>query len=350
MGKKAIIVLISIVIAILFLYYPSVSVSAAKDGIEICTTAIIPSLFPFFILTNLWYNIGVMQKLSDVFGRLTSIAFHLPPAASAPLIFGTLSGFPVGAQTAIRLYEDGKLSKSETEQTLMFCSNAGPAFVIGFIGNTVFQNQSIGFVLWTIHLLGAAIIGIVFRPKVHPHKKVEISDKEYSLKILPSLTQAISKAGTSIFAVCIFIISFTILIRHLQNVVPLQFRNSLMFTILYGIIELSSGSVMLTTIDPHVAFVAISGLLAWSGLCVHCQVLSSTDTGSLRFVKYFCGKSLHAALSVALACLIAPSLSYEPSYKAMFGHILQLLPILIATAFITIILKTTTGKVRRNRI
>ena len=38
--------------------YPQPSMEAAKSGLALCYNVIIPSLFPFFVLSSWWWNWG----------------------------------------------------------------------------------------------------------------------------------------------------------------------------------------------------------------------------------------------------------------------------------------------------
>lgn len=48
------------------IYYSDTSAAAAKEGLELCFNVIIPSLFPFFVMSSLVVELGFAEKL----GRL----------------------------------------------------------------------------------------------------------------------------------------------------------------------------------------------------------------------------------------------------------------------------------------
>ncbi len=70
--------------------------------------------------------------------------FRAGGACSSALALGFVGGYPVGARTAIALYENGQCSKTEAERLLAFCNNSGPAFILGGGGHRDLRQQPCG--------------------------------------------------------------------------------------------------------------------------------------------------------------------------------------------------------------
>ena len=313
MKKQIPTLLFTAVAAISFLFYPQISSVAVQGGIYTCTTALIPSLFPYFIITNLCLSQGILQRLSKKTGKYIMAIFHLSGEASAALLVGTLSGFPVGGQTAIKLYDTQQITKKEAEHLLMFCSNAGPAFIIGVIGSGLFQDSAIGLYLWLIHLLGALLIGIIFRKKLPKQEMAERKRTERPPSVFHSFSVSVIDAGYATLRVCMFVVFFSILCAHLHHILPANWTTNGYFAVLLGSLELSNGVTMLKNFSPAASFIAISALLAWNGVCVHCQVLSAIGEKHLSTKHYFIGKLLHIFISIILAGLVASLFPFRSS-------------------------------------
>ena len=105
------------------------AITGAQDGIALCLQTVIPSLFPFILLSILLTNtlLGHAIPLLRPLGRL----FHLPSGSESLLICAFLGGYPVGAQTVSSLFQNGQLPRSTADRMLTFCNNAGPAFLFG---------------------------------------------------------------------------------------------------------------------------------------------------------------------------------------------------------------------------
>lgn len=351
MKKRALLLLIIVAAAVILLLHPEISSGAVTSALTVCGVSIIPSLFPYFVLTNLYFSLGCSHLLTDKIGRVMQRLFHLPSETGAPFLLGCIAGFPVGAQSAIRLYEEEQITKDDAEQALLFCSNAGPAFIFGVIGARLFQSTFVALCLWLIHLSGALMIGMLLRPPKQSGQSYKLHDPAADRSILSALTDAISQAGNSTLRVCMFIIFFSIAAGYLKAVVPTAWSSKPWFILSLGALELAGGSTMLEGLAQPSAFVIISALLAWNGLCVHCQVLSAIGKKPLSFKKYFLGKSLHILISVTLSCMIAPLLPFqavcaatESSYSTDFPSIALLI---IMGLFIV---KTSSGNKEEFRI
>ena len=120
---------------------PEVSVSAARDGMQLCLNVIIPSLFPFFVLSTLAVDMGMITSLGRLAGKIMVPLFRVNGSCAGAFLLGILGGYPVGARTAISLYESGSCTKPEAERLLSFCNNSGPAFILGVVGAGIFYSS-----------------------------------------------------------------------------------------------------------------------------------------------------------------------------------------------------------------
>ena len=126
------------------LLLPEVSAQAARDAMLLCAQTLIPSLFPFFVLSSLLIACGASELLSALLSPLMRPLFGLSGTGAAALALGLCGGYPVGARTAAELVENGALSRDEGERLLAFCNNAGPGFLLGVCGAGVFSSSRAG--------------------------------------------------------------------------------------------------------------------------------------------------------------------------------------------------------------
>ena len=119
--------------------YPNDTMTAAKDGLSLCFNIILPSLFPFFVLSSLLVELGFARYLGKFLEGLMRPLFNVSGACSLAFALGFIGGYPTGAKTAIAIYEKGLCTKTEGERLLSFCNNSGPAFILGVVGAGVFS-------------------------------------------------------------------------------------------------------------------------------------------------------------------------------------------------------------------
>lgn len=340
--KTVTIFVATIILASCVLIFPELSIQAMVDSLGTCVHSVVPALFPYLVVTNLWLTMGITTSLSRYFGRFVRTVFHLPAQASPALLLGSISGFPIGAHTVSKLYRNKLLTKSEAEQTLFFCSNAGPAFVISYLGGVVLNSHKLGFMLWSIHLIGAIILGVLFRPIGLPQNEEDHEQTITPPVFLSSLSSSILSAGKSVFGICIYICFFGILTKLIMTLIPLENMNTLS-TILFGFLEITAGTERLDTFSNQTAFVLSSALLAWNGLCVHCQAISSADNTDLSFKRYFIGKIMHIFISITFAC-VASAFVFPPHKGSLLLLLLPLLCVILITAS-SMTAKTSSGKI-----
>ena len=301
------------------LLHPQEAVDAAKTGMHLCVNVVVPSLFPFLILSGLVVRLGFAQSLKRILEPVMRPVFGLSGSCASALALGLIGGYPVGAKTAVSLYRERQINKKEVERLLAFCNNCGPAFLFGVVGAGVFANSRIGLLLYLIHILASILVGIVFQllfgsvpssfNKTHPANEMQSFPKALTGSIQDAISSSLNIGG--------FIVSFTILIRFAFSAGLIPAIGGLLARIpgishsdseamLVGMIELSSGVWGLkeasAALPSKVAMAAF--MLGWAGLCVHCQVLSFTEDEDLSIRPYLTGKLLHGIISTLLFGLL----------------------------------------------
>ena len=145
------------------LLFPDTGTQAAHDALVLCAQTVIPSLFPFFVLSSLLVQSDVPRLLSRAMAGVMYPLFGVSGAGASALILGLLGGYPVGARTVAELYGRGEIAREEAEQLLAFCNNSGPGFFLGVCGTAVFGSARAGMYLYLIHVGAALVTGVLLR-------------------------------------------------------------------------------------------------------------------------------------------------------------------------------------------
>ena len=319
------------------LLFPAQSVTAAKDGVQLCLNVIVPSLFPFFVLSTLCVELGLIQALGSLTGPLMAPLFRVGGACAGAFLLGIVGGYPVGARTAIALYESGQCSRDEAERLMSFCNNSGPAFILGVVGAGIFSSSAAGLWLYGAHVAASILVGLLFRF----YGKGTVTVSEFSPARSPDCSvseifiRAVKDAFSSAMNICAFVIFFTVVIRllfltgiitRLASVLVLLLgnlglRQDMAESLLSGAIEMTSGvwslRDMAASLGNRLCMAAF--ILGWAGLSVHCQVLSFIGKSGLSTRTYFFGKLLHGILSAALVFLLSRHLGWNHSVSAILA-------------------------------
>lgn len=274
-------------------------VRAAQEAVALCLETVIPSLFPFMVLSSLLIRCGQAAALGRRMSGLMRPLFGLSGAGAGALALGLVGGYPTGARAAAELVRRGELSAQEGERLLAFCNNAGPGFLLGVCGAAVFDSGRAGAWLYLIHAAGAVLTGLLLRGR--GAGEIRPPGAGSPLPLHAALPGAVRGACASMAAVCGFVVLFS------TAAAPLKAAGaSVPRALLLGALELTGG---VTALPPtRVGFVACAAMLGWGGLSVHAQTLAMLEGSGLGTRRYFCGKALHALLSAALAVPVAARL------------------------------------------
>lgn len=266
----------------------------AQEGVMLCMKTLVPSLFPFFVLSAMLTGSlsGCSSRLLRPLGR----CLHIPEGAEVLLAVGLLGGYPVGAQNIADACRTGLLDRDSGARMLAFCNNAGPAFLFGVVGGA-FCEWWVSWALWGIHILSALFVAAVL-----PAGRDTRSGCVRPAPI--GMTEALSRAVRVMALVCGWVVLFRMLLCFLARwglwALPVSVQVALS-----GLLELSNGCVLLTKIPcAGLRFAVASGMLALGGLCVTMQTASVSE--SVSMACYYPGKLLQGSVSVALALLCQP--------------------------------------------
>lgn len=270
------------------------AVSSAADGIQLCLRTVIPSLFPFFVLSGVINSCLLGRKF--VFLRPIGRLCKIPEGAESLLVLGLMAGYPVGAQLIAQSCETGNLSKADARRMLGFCSNAGPAFIFGILSHLFSDPKAVWF-LWGIHILSALVTGCIL-----PGKSTKNSH------IVPgtplSFISSLHNATRVMASVCGLIIVFRVILGYCNRwflwLAPVEMQVAIS-----GVVELANGCVLLQYLPQEgMRFLIAGTLLGFGGLCVLMQTLAVTKKIGTGW--YFPGKVIQAVISFLLCSLVQP--------------------------------------------
>ena len=310
---------------------PQSALEAARNGLELCGNVIIPSLFPFFVLSSLVVDLGLAGYLGRLLERVMRPLFRVNGACASALALGFIGGYPVGARTAISLYQNGMCSRTEAQRLLAFCNNSGPAFILGVVGAGVFASSRVGVLLCLAHALASVCVGVLFRfypgdGKGRRGGGAPAAPRFQARRFTAVFTGAVKNSFLSTLNICAFVIFFTVVLQMLVTtgvlpgmarllgllLSPLGLTEEWARRLLTGLVEISSGVWTLTgegTFRGRLTMAAF--LLGWAGLSVHCQVLSFLGDSGLSARTYLAGKLLHGGLSALFVALLVRFLPLE---------------------------------------
>ena len=320
--KQFIIPFILVLFTISLIIFSSTNLSSAKNGLILWANSIVPSLFPFFVATELLTHTNLIYNMGKLLNKFMKPFFNIRGEGSFALIMGIISGYPMGAKISANFRKNNICSKEECERLLSFTNNSGPLFIIGTVGITMFGNSTIGFLLLFTHLLASLTVGFLFRFWKYKAKEKTNLQKYESNKIneitLSNLGGIIGNSITNSINTILLIGGFVVLFSVILNIIKtsnllnilcnfinpifnlLNIPTSFSSGFISGIIELTNGLNIICTLPEKkisINIILASFLLGLGGISVLLQVWSVISKTDLSIKPYIIGKILHAFFS-----------------------------------------------------
>ena len=321
--RRNIVPIIFVIFLIGLVLFSRSNLYAAKAGLKLWANNVVPSLFPFFIATNLLGHTNVINHISKRCNKFVRPIFNVPGQSAYALLLGIISGYPVGAKIVTDLRNSNLCTKDEGERMLCFTNNSGPLFIIGTVGITLFSNTSIGILLLITHILSAITVGIILGLLSRVKKAHTAINNSYSsVPVKPCtfsnlgavLSDAILDASKTIIMIGGFVVIFSVVISILNTSHILKAFSYLLYpmlkllnvdtsfatSLLSGIIELTNGVSLVCSVPNKSIFVNIvlcAFLLGFGGISVLLQVLSISSKSDLSIKKYIYGKLLQGIIA-----------------------------------------------------
>ena len=310
---------------------PSTAARAAARSLEICATRLIPSLFLFIALTGIITSTRIADFIGRLFERPFVWLFGISPAGVCAFILGSVGGFPIGAVTAKRLYDDKLLTRDETARLIAFSSNAGMAFCVGGIGVSLYGSAAVGWQIYLCSLVSAVIIGIA-QNRGGTARRVEMKGKptgespaqntqsillthnaqpqsrppQSARQILSAVSDSIAAAGLTMLKICAFAVFFGV-VGELSSAALTRiaghfgYAGDKLSAIFACLCELTLASRLSCELSPALSIPLCSFAAGFAGMSVHMQ--TAAVVGEIPLGRYFIAKTAQGVLAAVLSAI-----------------------------------------------
>lgn len=347
-----------IVMALLMLLYPRASWEAGTRGLAIWWDVLFPSLFPFFVLSEVMLGFGIVHFLGKLLDPLMKPLFRIPGSGGFVAAMGFASGYPVSAKLATKLRQQGLVSREEGERLVAFTTSSDPIFLIGAVSVGFFGNPKLAAVLAAAHYGSALLVGLMMRfygknstsfethtsPADEETKKMSRFSLRAALLAMHEarindgrnlgelLRQAVGSSLQLMAVVGGLVVFFSVVLEvltasHFMNTLYAAVRSllpvlslpaELAEPLVGGLFEVTLGakaSAAPEGIPLMFKAAAAAFILSWGGLSVHAQVASILNGADLRYVPFLAARLIHAILSAILLIILwNPLMGSLPAY------------------------------------
>lgn len=286
-------VAIFLVLIFLILTHSSTSLYYALTGLNLWFTKMIPSLFPFMILSGIMVRLNLTESFSALLYPVLRPVLKVSKNVCYGIIMGFLCGFPMGARVTRDLLDRNMITDEEGDFLLAFCNNIGPVYFCSFVlpllkrslvWPYVFGMYGIPFLYGILlrHTLCRNMYSAGSKSSLNRRELTACKKGRFTISLLEQIDSSIISATQSILNLGGYMILFNLLnlIPHVlisYQGMPMVIRN-----LIAPLLEITGGLSMLGTSLPLFSLL----ILPFGGLSCIAQTYSMIKHSSLSITRY----------------------------------------------------------------
>lgn len=296
-------------ILIIFLLNINIVLTSVTDASVIFYTKIFVSVFPFIILSNILIYFNYHLFLNKIFKKPLNKLFNIS-SSSIIFILSILSSMPSNSIYTKNLLDNKLININEANKILTFTYFPSISFMIGTVGYKMFNNIKIGIIILLSNYIYNILIGIYLRKdKINftLENKNFINKTSFFDMLTNTILNAFKTCAIILGNLIIFIIIINILNKYLNI-------NNTLLSILSGLLELTTGSNMLSLLDININLkIALTSLIInFSGLSILFQSKSILNDYNINIKRILIIKLI---FSIIISILLYIFLYYSALYS-----------------------------------
>lgn len=280
-----------LIFSILLILKPEICKTATIKSIILCAKIIVPSFLPFISCVLFISNSSYLNNLKFL-NPITKKILKLDGEQFFIFLLSFIGGYPIGAKLLSNAVENKKISAKKAGYMLLYCTNAGPAFIISAVGTEMLGSKKAGIILLVSHILSGIIIRFfAFDFSV---KSINKSIKSKRLELADNFVLSVAEASKSVFSICVYVILFSGINAYL-----LHLSNHFKF-LKYVRLALEVTNSIAETKNIYI----ISFLLGFGGIAVWCQIISIAKNIELNILKFSIFRIFQGLISLTLTFVL----------------------------------------------
>lgn len=296
-------------ILIIFLLNINIVLTSVTDASVIFYTKIFVSVFPFIILSNILIYFNYHLFLNKIFKKPLNKLFNIS-SSSIIFILSILSSMPSNSIYTKNLLDNKLININEANKILTFTYFPSISFMIGTVGYKMFNNIKIGIIILLSNYIYNILIGIYLRKdKINftLENKNSINKTSFFDMLTNTILNAFKTCAIILGNLIIFIIIINILNKYLNI-------NDTLLSILSGLLELTTGSNMLSLLDINInlKITLTSLIINFSGLSILFQSKSILNDYNINIKRILIIKLI---FSIIISILLYIFLYYSALYS-----------------------------------
>lgn len=286
--KKSFITLLFSIIIYIFLSNPSLIINSVNKGINIFVRNVLPSLFSFFVLTDILAYFNYFDNLKKIIRFKYSDIF----------VVSLISGLPANAKYVRDLLNNKMISIHDASIVMSSTYFPNPMFVLGVV--SVFLNSFTSSIKILLICYLSNFIVYLFNYKSLSNNNS--FNKESKTSFFNLLRESIINNSNNLIVIMGSIILFSVITSILNNYLNLS---DITTSILNSVMEITNGINLLSKLNintKHI-YILIIGALNFSGLSVLIQSFGILSPYKLNLKIFFINKLLVVLVGILIGVI-----------------------------------------------
>lgn len=269
---------------------------------------IFPSLFPFFVLSEILINYGFIELVGELFKPVMNKFFKVKGVGAFVFIMSLVSGFPSNSKYVRELYLKGLITEREGTKLLTFTHFSNPLFILGTVSILFLNNKEVGLLILLCHYLGNFFVGLAFRNYcvsnredthvslkraiINMHKKRMENNRPFGVVVSDALMNGINTLLLIFGVVTLFLVITTIIDNNIS-------LSSYYQSILNGIVEMTQGLKYVSLLDIPLKIKGTLSvfIISFGGISVHMQIISILSDTKIKYFPFLVARIIHSLVS-----------------------------------------------------
>jgi len=289
---------------VLMLWRPQAMATGISRGLSVCSSVIIPTLYPFMLLAGLLADSPLCRRPGRLTAALTRRMFGLPGCCGPAILLSLVGGYPAGVLAVSRLRQQGQLNREQVSRMTAYCVGGGPGFIISTVGAGLLGSTRAGILLFAAHATASLVIGI-WLGRGHRHDRC-CTPASAAAPARP-MAQIVGDTCGSLLTMCGFVVlaatvlslcealALPRLLAHLSGLPAAGWSASLA-----ALLEVSCGCIALAG-TGELAPLWLSLCMSWSGLSVQGQLAAALKDQRVLGLRFWGWRLIHGLLSGGLS-------------------------------------------------
>lgn len=286
--KKSFITLLFSIIIYIFLSNPSLIINSVNKGINIFVRNVLPSLFSFFVLTDILAYFNYFDNLKKIIRFKYSDIF----------VVSLISGLPANAKYVRDLLNNKMISIHDASIVMSSTYFPNPMFVLGVV--SVFLNSFTSSIKILLICYLSNFIVYLFNYKSLSNNSCNEKNKTSFFNLL---RESIINNSNNLLVIMGSIILFSVITSILNNYLNLS---DITTSILNSVMEITNGINLLSKLNINTKhlYILIIGALNFSGLSVLIQSFGILSPYKLNLKIFFINKLLIVLVGILIGVIV----------------------------------------------